>query len=130
MERAPPTPAPTILIIDDDPDIRDMLALVLNGEGYRTIVAMDGLDGLVVAAFMRPDLILLDLAMPRLDGSGFCRTYRERGGGAPIVLITAAQPAAVHVAVEACGAVAFVAKPFGIDEILDAVARHLPAANG
>jgi DNA-binding response OmpR family regulator len=123
MEQAPPTPGPTILIIDDDPDIREMLALLLNDAGYRIAGAVDGLDGLAVAAFMRADLILLDLAMPRLDGPGFCRIYRERGGSAPIVLITAAQPAAVQVAVEACGAVAFVAKPFGIDEILDAVAR-------
>jgi CheY-like chemotaxis protein len=65
------------------------------------------------------------MAMPRLDGPGFCSAYRGRGGAAPIVLVTAALPDTATELVEGCGAAALVAKPFGLHQLLEAVARCL-----
>jgi CheY-like chemotaxis protein len=62
-----------------------------------------------------------------MDGAAFCRAYRERGGRAPVVLITAASEGAVADAVEACGADGSIAKPFEIDEVLSTIERLLPA---
>jgi len=121
----PGEPRACVLVVDDDRDIRDTLTLLFDSEGFRAVAAVDGLHALCVADHEQPDVILLDMAMPRLDGPGFCSAYRERGGAAPIVLVTAALADTAAAAVEGCGAAAFVAKPFGIDELLEAVDRCL-----
>src|SRR4029078_3067974 len=81
----------TVLVIDDDPDVRGMLGIVLNHAGYEVVTAVDGADGLVRAGDQRIGLALLDINMPRLEGDAFCRAYREHGGRAPIIVITAAE---------------------------------------
>ncbi|MBI3271892.1 MAG: diguanylate cyclase [Planctomycetes bacterium] len=89
------TPSPSrgerLLLIDDDPEIADMVRSLLEGEGYKVQVAPDGLAALEALASATPDLILLDLAMPRMDGFDFCRALSERGlaRGVPIVVLTA-----------------------------------------
>ena len=125
-ERTPPL----VLVVEDSRDMRETLVVLLGDEGYRTVSAVDGLDALDVAEREQPDVILVDHGMPRLDGPGFCRAYRERGGTATIVLITAALRVGVAEAAvdaEACGASAFIAKPFKIDELLEQIARCLPS---
>jgi CheY-like chemotaxis protein len=123
-ERMPPL----ILVVDDDPDIRDVLRWILEDGGYRLAVAADGAAGLAVAEGQAPDLILLDVSMPRLDGPGFCRAYRAAGGSAPIVVVTASNPADMDATVGACGAVGYMHKPFDIDDVLAVVAEHLTAS--
>jgi two-component system, chemotaxis family, chemotaxis protein CheY len=118
-----------ILVVEDDRDLRDLLVMMLSDEGYRVVTAADGLDGLKVARGDSPDLILVDAGMPRLDGAGFCRAYRAEGGPAPVILVSAGHAEQIATTVEACGAVAYIAKPFEVDLVLDTVTRHLPAAD-
>jgi two-component system, OmpR family, response regulator MprA len=126
---APGTPHPLILVVDDHLDMREALAMVLRSEGYRAVTAIDGSEALDMVTREPPDLILLDYAMPGLDGAGFCLAYRQRGGEAPIVLMTAgllvtlaeARAASAH-----CGAAALLPKPFEIDELLETITPSLP----
>jgi DNA-binding response OmpR family regulator len=115
----------SILIAEDDPYIRESLELLLEDEGYVVLTSADGVAALEVALREHPDLILIDLGMPRLDGAGFCRAYREQGGPAPVILITAADPRKVEQAVTQCNAMAYIRKPFDIDQVLEAVAQHV-----
>lgn len=68
---------PKILVIDDDPDIVDALSVLLEGEGYEVVSARDGEEGLARIREESPDLIILDLLMPKLDGYGVCRTLTD-----------------------------------------------------
>jgi CheY-like chemotaxis protein len=120
---AAPDARPLVLIVDDDRDLRELLASLLDDEGYRTSTAVDGLDALEAARRDNPAVILVDATMPRLDGAEFCRAYREDGGTAPVILISAGRPEQFMKAVEACGAAAFIAKPFAIEDVLETVAR-------
>jgi DNA-binding response OmpR family regulator len=112
---------PVVLVADDDPGIRDVLAAMLSDDGYRALVAADGDEALALADSDPPDVILLDLVMPLFDAAGFCRTYRERGGTAPVVLISAAPPDDVEAAVAPCGAASWILKPFDVDVVLRTV---------
>src|SRR6476469_6294544 len=94
-----------ILVADDSVDIREVLTLLLAEGGYRTLPAADGRRALDVALGQPVDLIVLDLEMPRLDGHAFCAAYRERGGRAPVLVLSGAHPEAVAAAVASCGAV-------------------------
>jgi CheY-like chemotaxis protein len=116
---------PLVLVADDDGEICDLLASLLSDEGYRTVTAPDGVQALDVTRQERPDLILMDLTMPHLDAAGFCEAYRSAGGTAPIVLTSAGHPTADAEIAEACGAVAFVPKPFDIDQLLAIISSCL-----
>jgi len=113
----------TILICEDDDAIRKLLWLVLSREGYRIKMTANGREGLETALGQRIDLILLDLNMPILDGAGFCKAYREQGGSAPILLLSAAEGASIERAVASHGAVGGLTKPFRIDELLAIITR-------
>ena len=91
MASRPPRDRPAILVVDDDPDVRTILSILLSHNGYEVITAGDGATALELAPVRRVGLIVIDLRMPRLRGDGFCDKYREHGGDAPIVLVTAAQ---------------------------------------
>jgi len=80
-----------ILVVDDDPDIRMMLSTVLEAEGYSVITARDGVECLEMIREMRPDLLILDLLMPRKDGFAVVRELRESSEYAdlPILILTA-----------------------------------------
>lgn len=112
-----------VLVVDDDAGIREFVRTVLTDEGYTVSEATDGHDALEHVGRERPDLILLDMRMPVMDGWEFARTYRGRPGPhAPIVIVTAA----LDVAKDAMeiGADGFLAKPFLLDDLLGLVARH------
>jgi two-component system response regulator ResD len=113
-----------ILIIDDNDDVRSVLAMLLAEEGYNVKEAVDGEAALDRALDPDISLIVLDIAMPRRNGPSFCRAYHERGGQAPIILITAAREEEVAVAIATCAAVAYIQKPFEIDEALATVKQH------
>jgi CheY-like chemotaxis protein len=118
-----------ILLVEDDANIRDVVQMALADEGYVVDTAPNGAAALELADRARPDLILLDMRMPVMDGWAFARTYRERPGPhAPIVVLTASRNAA-----EWAGEVAaqgFVGKPFDLDEVLRAVAHHMRSPGG
>lgn len=114
-----------VLVIDDEPDIRATVSAMLEIEGYDVDEAANGADALHAIEAHPPDLILLDMRMPVLDGWGFASELRRRGHRTPIVVMTAARDAA-HWAAEVAAA-AFVAKPFGLDDLITAVERARPA---
>ncbi len=107
-----------ILLIDDDAGLRRSLTLVLQGAGYEAVTAANGEVGLRLAASEAPDLILVDIRMPVMDGLTFLDRYREGGGRAPVVVMTAY--GGIDTAVEAVrrGAADYLPKPFGGEELL------------
>ncbi len=112
-----------ILIVDDDDAIRELVSMALGDEGYEVLAAWHGEEALALAEKTPPDLILLDMRMPVMDGWEFAQTYRERGGPqAPIVVLTAARDAAEAAA--QIGAAGYLAKPFDLEALLSTVARY------
>ncbi len=112
--------AGTILIVDDEPTIREVLRSLLTEEGYLLDSAENGYDGYEKARKLIPDLILLDVTMPVMDGFEACRKIRTEPPLAqvPIIMITAlADARARHRSVES-GANDFISKPFDLDELL------------
>jgi len=109
-----------VLVIDDDPSIRQVIAYALGDLGYHVAEASDGRAALDLIGREHPDLILLDMKMPGMDGWDFVQRYRARyGEGAPIIVLTAAQDAARRGAdVNAAG---YVAKPFDLDVLVERV---------
>ena len=124
--RLPPMREVAVLVVDDEADIRATVSAMLEIEGYDVAEASNGADALHVLEERRPDLILLDMRMPVLDGWGFAAELRRRGHRTPIVVMTAARDAA-HWAAEIAAA-AFVAKPFGFDDLITAVEQVAPPA--
>jgi two-component system chemotaxis response regulator CheY len=112
-----------VLVVDDDKGIREFVRTVLSDEGYDVAEATDGQQALDRVAQRRPDVILLDMRMPVMDGWEFARTYRERPGPhAPIVIVTAALDVAKDA--KEIGANGFLAKPFQLDDLLQLVQQH------
>lgn len=114
-------PSHKVLLIEDDPDIRAIIADVLSSDGYSVDEAGDGLEGLQLARERHPDVILLDLMMPRMDGWAFREAQRadEDLAGIPVVVVSAAMAERVH----AICATAHLHKPFDMDELLGVVGR-------
>lgn len=105
---------PTILVIDDDAGIRIAIGVKLRGSGFRVVEACDGIEGLEVFDRERPQLVIVDVGMPRLDGYSFCEALqaREHGAQVPVVILTA-QDFALPIEVEQRIRVArFLMKPF------------------
>jgi CheY-like chemotaxis protein len=86
-------------VVDDDPQVADLVRQLLEGEPYEITAAADGAEGLELVAKARPDLILLDLMMPRMDGFTFIERLRQDPGarGIPVVVLTALSPSASEV---------------------------------
>jgi CheY-like chemotaxis protein len=129
---APPTPRPAgnVLIVEDDPDVREMLAALLVTEGFHPVSAEDGLEALHLLRAVRhrapqiPCLILLDLMMPRLSGSEFRRA--QLGDPTVSTVPVAVMSGAVDLEqrAEALGAVATLSKPIDCDLVLKVVRRY------
>lgn len=110
-----------VLVVDDEVDIRYVLAYVLADEGYDVDQASDGVSALELIERRHPDIIILDMKMPGMDGWEFAKLYRERyGNRAPIIVLTAAQDAARR-GTEIM-ADSYVPKPFDLDVLLEHVA--------
>ena len=118
---------PTILVVEDEPTILDLLLDVLREEGYAVRATTDGAAALELLAGAPPDLVLMDVMMPRLDGRSVVRRMRERPGlrGVPVILMSAAAPVD-----PAEAGVAFLPKPFELDGLLRAVATALLSPPG
>ena len=113
-----------ILIIEDEQPIVDILKFNLQKEGYKVIEAMDGLEGVKLAQTKEPDLILLDLMLPGLDGFGVCRKIREKSN-VPIIMLTARDEEVDKVLGLELGADDYMTKPFGVRELLARVKANL-----
>lgn len=114
---------PTILVVDDEPPIRDVLVAVLQDQGHAVVTANDGQAAPEMVQHVPPALILMDVMMPRLDGRAAFRALRDRGSGdhVPVILMSAmARPADLDAEVAA-----FLRKPIDLQELLALVARVL-----
>jgi CheY-like chemotaxis protein len=118
--------APTVLVAEDDADIRLMMKMLLGMKGYRVIEARDGQETLDVACESRPDLILMDLQLPRLNGFAVTRFLRQTDGlrGVPIIVVSGHDPAKHRNLALAAGCNAYVQKPIDFDT-LDAMILDL-----
>lgn len=116
-----------VLIVDDDAALSEMLQIVLRQEGYETIRAATGDAALTMFACHRPDLVLLDLMLPGIDGVSVCRQIRAQSG-VPIVMLTAKSDTADVVAGLEAGADDYVAKPFRTQELVARIRTRLRRA--
>ena len=115
----------TILIVEDEQNIVDILSFNLIREGYDTLEAYDGLTGLQLALENDPDLILLDLMLPGMNGFDVCRKVREAGCSTPILMLTAREEEADKVLGLELGADDYITKPFSMRELLARVKAHI-----
>ncbi|WP_327063861.1 response regulator transcription factor [Kitasatospora purpeofusca] len=108
----------TVLVVEDDPGVRATLDQLLRFEGYRVLTATDGQDALELLERQRPDLAVVDVVMPRLDGLALCRMLRRRGDRLPVLVLTARHQLGDRVAGLDAGADDYLAKPFATEELL------------
>lgn len=106
----------TVLVVEDEPQIRRLLRTSLTGQGYRILEAATGGEGVTMAASHRPDLIILDLGLPDMDGLDVVRQVRS-WGNLPILVLTARGKEREKVTVLDAGADDYVTKPFGMSEL-------------
>ena len=117
----------TILVVDDEPQIRRVLRTTLTAEGYTILEARDGSEALEKVRNVKPDLILLDMNMPGLDGLQTCREIRS-SSEVPIIMLTVRSAEKDKVRALDAGADDYVVKPFGIQELLARVRALLRRA--
>ncbi|MGV9269306.1 response regulator transcription factor [Kitasatospora sp. NPDC003701] len=120
-DRTPAEPAPAsarLLVVDDEPALRDALESSLAFEGYEVATATDGYEALESVEREKPDLVLLDIMMPRMDGLTAVRRMRSRGDTVPVLMLTARDAVGDRVTGLDVGADDYLAKPFELDELL------------
>ena len=108
----------TVLMVDDDRAVARMLARTLDAEGYRTLTAGDGGGALATIEREHPDVIVLDVIMPGIDGLAVARRVRSQGMATPILMLTARDHVADRVAGLEAGADDYLIKPFAVDELV------------
>jgi two-component system KDP operon response regulator KdpE len=131
MTESPGEQATTVLVVEDDANIVDLLRSNLVARGFHVVVSRNGLDALELLGSARPDLALVDLGLPGLDGFELCRELRERSG-LGIIVISARRREDDKVRALNLGADDYLTKPFGIDELMARIhatlRRSRPAA--
>lgn len=110
--------ATRVLVVDDDRKLRDMLRRALEGAGFEVVTAEDGGRALAALSAKAPDLVVLDVLMPGVDGLGVARRLRARGDPVPILMLTARDGVPDRVAGLDAGADDYLVKPFALDELL------------
>src|SRR5438034_2889581 len=115
----------TILIVDDDQELVDGLRMVLERQGYRVIRASDGHQGKQAIYQQRPDLVILDMMMPRMGGYPVLEHFRDKGNAPPIIMITANEGSRHKAYAEYLGVVDYIRKPFAMERLLEAVNQGL-----
>jgi two-component system chemotaxis response regulator CheY len=124
---SPEVITPSILVIEDYSDTRELLSTLLQKRGYRVIEAEDGVEGLLKAGWMYPDLIIMDLSLPEMDGVEAARRIHAQAklSQIPIFVISAYLTDAVKADVRAAGCTEIFAKPFDAEILLARIARTL-----
>lgn len=115
----------TVLIVEDEKSIVDILRFNLQKEGYRTLEAFDGAAGLKLALEENPDLILLDLMLPAMNGFEVCKTIRDKGKNTPVLIITAREAEQDKILGLDLGADDYITKPFSIRELMARVKANI-----
>ena len=124
------TTPPCILIVDDEADLVSVLRIGLEAEGFRIIQAGDGEDGLNKARESQPDLMVLDLMLPKMDGYKVCRAlkYDERYRAMPIIILSARSGVQDRQLALDMGADAFVTKPYDMHDLVRRIRSFLQQA--
>jgi two-component system OmpR family response regulator len=112
------TPEARLLVVDDEPNIVDLLATSLRFAGFEVATATNGSEALRVASSFKPDLLVLDVMMPGLDGFTVVRRLRQDGIGAPVVFLTAKDATEDKVTGLTLGGDDYVTKPFSLEEVI------------
>ena len=123
--------APRILVVDDEQPLARILSFALQNEGCTVDVAVDGIDCMNRISTFEPDVVLMDIMMPKLDGLETIRLLRQNRLHRDLVIIAVsakASPSAQQAALDA-GADLFVKKPFQVGKVIEAVMERLPAAD-
>ncbi len=118
----------TVLIVDDEKSIVDILKFNLIKEGFTTLCAYDGKEGLSLATQNNPDLILLDVMLPYMDGFEVCKKLRSEGNNVPIIMITAREEETDKVFGLELGADDYITKPFSVRELIARVKTNMRRA--
>ncbi|MEV5323580.1 response regulator transcription factor [Nonomuraea sp. NPDC052634] len=111
-------PAPVVLVVDDEPNIRELLLDALEVNGFRVRTAASGTQALRSVGRQRPDLVLLDVMLPDLDGFAVAQRLRPDGGGPPVLFLTARDTVEDRIAGLTAGGDDYVAKPFSLEEVV------------
>jgi len=119
--------APTILVIEDYSDTRELLSALLHRQGYKVLLAESGLEGLLKASGTFPDLIIMDLALPEIDGIEAARRIHDTPGlsGVPIFVVSGYLTPEVEAEARAAGCVEMFGKPFDFDSLLETISITL-----
>jgi DNA-binding response OmpR family regulator len=117
--------AKTILIVDDDVELSDGLRVVLERQGFRVFQARDGVQGKQMVYQQRPDLVILDMMMPRMGGYPVLEHFKGKADAPPIIMITANEGSRHKAYAEYLGVIDYIRKPFAMERLLEAVERGL-----
>ena len=123
-------PADRVLVVDDEPMVRDVLARYLTQDGFEVETAPDGEAGLAAFESARPDLVLLDLMLPRIDGFEVFRRMRDSGSTSPVIMLTARGEVTDRIVGLETGADDYVSKPFSPREVVARVRTVLRRSRG
>jgi twitching motility two-component system response regulator PilG len=120
---------PVVLVVDDSPTVRKIVQLTLQREKIRVITANDGLSALAAVADEEPDLILLDIMLPRMDGYNICQIIRKnmRFRHVPIIMLSGKDGLFDKVRGRLAGSSEYLTKPFDSTELVQTVRKHLDA---
>jgi DNA-binding response OmpR family regulator len=119
------TKGKTILVVDDDMELSDGLRAVLERQGHRVFQARDGQQGKQLVYQHRPDLVILDMMMPRMGGYPVLEHFRDKPDAPPIIMITANEGSRHKAYAEYLGVVDYIRKPFAMERLLESVEKGL-----
>jgi DNA-binding response OmpR family regulator len=122
-----PAEKKTILIVDDDRELSDGLRLMLERQGFRVIQASDGVQGKTAIYNQRPDLVILDMMMPRMGGYPVLEHFKGKTDAPPIIMITANEGSRHKAYAEYLGVIDYLRKPFATEKLMEAVQRAFAA---
>lgn len=118
----------TILIVDDDLELSDGLRIVLEKKGFRVLQARDGQHGKQMIYQHQPNLVVLDMMMPRMGGYPVLEHFRGKADAPPMIMITANEGSRHKAYAEYLGVISYLRKPFAMEELLDAVDKAFTSA--
>ena len=127
---APEAPEARLLVVDDEPNILELLAASLRFAGFEVATATDGRRAVDVVRTFRPDLLVLDVMMPGMDGFALVRRLRETGNRAPVLFLTARDATEDKITGLTVGGDDYVTKPFSLDEVIARIRAVLRRTSG
>ena len=114
-----------ILVVDDDRELVDAMRTVLERQGYKVIQAHDGHQGKQAIYNQKPDLVILDMMMPRMGGYPLLEHFKDKTDAPPMIMVTANEGSRHKVYAEYLGVIAYIRKPFAMERLLETVTKAL-----